>query len=135
MAVGADGEVWTADSAATHGVKWGAQPYDVAFFWLGLPVVGASAVFTATRPVALAANFAGSQGSVAVNPTATATFTVKNGGTTIGTVAISTGGAFTFATTSGTAKTLAAGDRLTVDPPNPQDATLSDPSFTFAGTR
>jgi VCBS repeat-containing protein len=111
-------------------------PYDVAGGLPGLPGAGATVlIFTAVRAVAFPANFSGSRGSVGVNPTATAAYTIKNGSTTIGTISISTGGAFTFTTTSGTSKSLAAGDRLTVIAPGSQDATLSDVSFTLAGTR
>ena len=118
------------------GVQGAGQPYDLVCSLVGKP--GAAAIvliLTAVRAVGLAANFSGSYGSVGTNPTATATYTIKNGSTTIGTVAISTSGVFTFATTSGTSKSLAAGDRLTIVAPTSQDTTLSDVGFTIAGTR
>jgi hypothetical protein len=113
-----------------------AQPYDLNCALVGKP--GAAAIvfiFTAVRAVAFAANFSGAYGSVGINPTSTAAYTVKNGATTIGTVSISTSGVFTFTTTSGTSKSLAAGDRLTITAPSSQDATLSDVGFTLSGTR
>lgn len=113
-----------------------AQPYDLNCALVGKP--GASAVvfiFTAVRAVTFAANFSGAFGSVGANPTSTAAYIVKNGATTIGTVSISTGGVFTFTTTSGTSKSLSAGDRLTITAPTSQDATLSDVGFTLSGTR
>ncbi len=113
-----------------------AAPYDIPCSLVGLPGAGATVlILTATRAVNFAANFSGAYGSVGFNPTSTATYTVKNGATTIGTVAISTSGVFTFATTGGTSQALAAGDRLTVTAPGSQDATLADVGFTFAGTR
>jgi len=113
-----------------------AAPYDIVCSLAGLPTASQVVlIFTAVRGVSLAANFSGSRGSAGVNPTATATYTIKNGSTTIGTVAVSTSGVFTFTTTSGTAKTLVAGDRLTVVAPSSADATLADVGFTLAGTR
>jgi hypothetical protein len=113
-----------------------AAPYDIVCSLAGKP--GAAAVvliFVAVRAVALPANLTASKGSVGTNPTATAAYDVKNNGTTIATVSISTSGVFTFTTASGTAKALAAGDRLTIIAPSSQDATLSDVGFTLAGTR
>ncbi len=112
------------------------QPYDLACSLVGLPGNGATVlIFTAVRAVNFVGNFAGSAGTVGTNPTSTAAYDVKKNGTTIGAVSISTGGAFTFTTTSGTSKSLASGDRLTIIAPSPQDATLSDVGFTLAGTR
>lgn len=128
---------WDADgNLVDGGVQGAGQPYDVVCSLVGKPADAAIVlILTAVRAVNFAANFAGAYGSVAANPAATATYTVLNGVTTIGTVAISTGGVFTFATTSGTSKALAAGDRLTITAPTPQDTTLSDAGFTLAGTR
>ncbi len=117
------------------------QPYDLVCSLVGKPGAGATVlIFTAVRAVTLPANFSGSYGSVGTANTSTAVYTVKNGSTTIGTVTLTTGGSpvtvtFTFATTGGTSKSLAAGDRLTVIAPGSQDATLSDVGFTLAGTR
>lgn len=129
---------WDASGNLVDGgaVPGGTQPYDVAVGLSGKP--GASAlvlIFTAVRAVSFAGNFAGSSGTVGVNPTATATYTVSKNGSNIGTVAVSTGGTVTFTTTAGAAQSLAAGDRLTVTAPASQDATLSNVAFTLAGTR
>ncbi len=113
-----------------------AAPYDIVCSLVGNP--GASAtvlIFTAVRAVNFPANLGGSYGTVGTNPTSTAAYDIKKNGSTIGAVSISTGGAFTFTTTSGAAKSLAAGDRLTIIAPSSQDATLSDVGFTLAGTR
>ncbi len=110
--------------------------YDLVCSLVGKPGAGATVlIFTADRAVNFAANLAGSTGSVGANPTSTAAYDIKKNGSTIGAVSISTGGAFTFTTTSGTAKSLASGDRLTIIAPGSQDATLSDVGFTLAGTR
>ncbi len=118
-----------------------ASPYDLVCSLVGKPGAGATVlIFTAVRAVTFPANFSGSYGSVGVANTATAVYTAKNGSTTIGTITLTVGGSpavvtFTFATTSGTAKSFAAGDRLTIIAPGSQDATLSDVGFTLAGVR
>lgn len=107
--------------------------YDVAFYVAGEPGDGAIiGAFVATRPFTLFDDFAGSRGHCAVNPTATAVFDVQKNGSSIGSVSISTGGAFTFATTGGGAS-FAAGDRLTIVAPSPQDTTLADVAISFFG--
>ena len=132
---GATGPQGPQGPAGADGVT-GPQPYDLAASLAGKP--GASAlvlIFTAPRAVAFAGNLSGSKGTVGVNPTATATYTVSKNGSGIGTVAVSTGGVVTFTTTAGAAQSLAIGDRLTVVAPSSQDATLADVAFTLAGTR
>jgi hypothetical protein len=91
----------------------------------------------AGAPITFPANFTSpsAKGSVGVNPTATATYTVQKNGVTAGTIVISTLGVFTFATTSGLPFTLNIGDRFTAIAPGTQDATLSDVGFTLLGTR
>lgn len=93
-------------------------------------------IYTAPSALTLPGNFASpnAYGSVGTNPTATATYTVKKNGSSIGTITISTAGVFTFATTSGAPITLAAGDRFTVTAPSSVDPTLADVSFTLVGT-
>jgi hypothetical protein len=110
-------------------------PYDFGGYVPGLPGVGEEVFkFVAVRAITLADDFAGSYGHAGVNPTSTATFTVAKNGSTVGSIVISTGGTFTFSTT-GAGVSLAAGDRLSVTSPSPQDATLSNVAFTFAGSR
>ncbi len=75
------------------------------------------------------ADFPGAMGSVGGNPTATAVYTVEVGVTTVGTVTISTGGVFSFATTGGVDQDFAAGDVLTIRAPAVADATLADITF------
>lgn len=111
-----------------------ANPYDVPCFLTGIPGAGANVLIrTFTRTVAFPANFGGSKGTLGTNPTATAVYTIAKNGTTVGTVSISTGGVFTFASSGGAAQSFVAGDRLTITAPNPMDVTLSDVSMTLAG--
>jgi hypothetical protein len=87
------------------------------------------------RGVTMPANLSGSYGHVGTNPTSTAALDVQKNGSTVGTISISTGGAFTFTTTSGTSKSFSAGDRLDIFAPGTHDTTLADTAFTLALTR
>lgn len=110
-------------------------PYDVGLYLPGLPDDGAEVFkFTSVRPMGFPDNFPGSVGHCGTNPTATAAFDVVKNGSSIGSISISTSGVFTFNTTGG-AVTLAAGDRLSLTAPSPQDASLANISIVFMGTR
>lgn len=111
-------------------------PYDIGFYLNGAPT-GAQEMFkfTAPRAFEFPDEFAGSVGDAGVNPTASTVLTVKRNGGSIGTITISTAGAFTFATTATTVEAFAAGDELSVDNQATADATAADISLTFVGTR
>lgn len=111
-------------------------PYDVGLYIPGQPGDGAEVFkFVAVRAVEWPDDFAGSYGHVGTNPAdGTATFTVKKNGSAVGSIAISTGGTFTFATT-GAETSLVAGDRLTIEAPTPQDSAMADVGFNLAGAR
>jgi hypothetical protein len=55
-------------------------------------------------------------------------------GSSIGTISVSTGGVFVFATTGGTEKSVTAGQRLEVVAPGSADATAADIAVTFTGS-
>lgn len=111
------------------------QPYDVTFAYAGAPPNATVLQLICFRlPVTMAGNFAGSVGHCGGNPTSTAVYTVYKNGSVIGSVTISTGGVFTFATTGGASVSFAAGNTLSVLTPA-TDATLSSVTMTFAGTR
>lgn len=86
------------------------------------------------RAVSLPANFTGARGHVDTNPTASFVITVTHNGTAIGTVTISTAGAFTFATSGGAAVSLAAGDIIRFVAPATPDATIAGIGLTLAGS-
>ena len=132
LGVGTDGQALVSRSSATYGVDWEAQPYDVTFCYPGPPPNAATIQLIKFRlAVSFGANFSGSTGYCANNPTATATYTLYKNGGSIGTIAISTGGTFTF---SGSAVSFAIGDVLSVLTPG-TNATLANVTMTFAGTR
>lgn len=90
--------------------------------------------YTVTETTTFSDNFADSRGSIGVNPTALLTFNVYRNVTLIGTITISTGGVFTFATSGSTTEVFAAGDYLSVVTGG-ADATAANISFTLKGTR
>lgn len=107
--------------------------YDVAFYAAGTPEdAGIIGTFVATRAFSLLDDFAGSHGHCEVNPGATAVFSVQKNGVEVGTVSISSVGVFTFAT-SGGAVSFAAGDRMTLVAPTPQDTSLEAVALSFFG--
>lgn len=113
----------------------GVQPYHIIFSLPGNPPVITFPIETFPITVNFAANFAGSVGTVGTNPASTAVYTIQKNGGTVGTVSISTGGVFTFASTGGTAVSFTSGDRMTIIAPNPQDTSLADVAITLVGTR
>jgi hypothetical protein len=122
-------------NAGGTAVEFVARPYDFGFVFGETPdadaVVGRVMI---PRSMTLPANFAGSVGYVGTNPTATFDVDVKDDGSSIGTISISDSGVFTFTTTSGTAKTVAAGSRIEFVAPGTPDATIEDVSVTLVGS-
>lgn len=86
-------------------------------------------------PVKIPTNFLGSYGAIITNPTETFVITVNHNGSAVGTITVSTAGAYTFATTSGDAIVFAAGDTLTFIAPSSVDVTAEDFFFTIVATR
>ncbi|MBZ9759503.1 hypothetical protein LB553_01200 [Mesorhizobium sp. CA8] len=111
--------------------------YDLPLSFPGTPTAGQLlGKLMVVRDVALSANFSGSYGHVGTNPAATFAIDVQDNGVSIGTISISTGGAFTFTTASGTAKTISAGHRLEFYAPanSPADASIANIAATLKGT-
>jgi len=107
--------------------------YDFGFYYNGLPPDNAELMkIVAVRAFDVGANLSGFRGHCAVNPTASAAFTVAKNGSTVATITVSTGGSFSA---SGSAFSVAAGDRISITAPSPQDATLANVSIMIAGTR
>lgn len=149
--------IYVSTDGTNHFTSRGApiQPYHIVSFLPGRPDAGSPSGHTGqvlqwTCPsdlpygVAFPANFSNSQGFCQIAPTATATYTIYKvtagsspgtTGTQIGTIQIATSGVFTFASTSGSAYSFAAGDSMTCWAPSTQDATLAGVGFTLTGTR
>lgn len=97
----------------------------------------------AAEAFTIPANFAtpDSKGACGTNPTASFAIDVQRqvnatgSFTTIGTITISTGGAFTFATASGTSKSIAVNDVLKFVAPSSADSTAANIAITIKGTR
>lgn len=86
------------------------------------------------RDLTIPANMAGSVGKIGTNPTGSFVASVQDDGVEIGTITISTAGAFTFATGGGTEKIVAAGSFLTFVAPASADATAANAVWTILGT-
>jgi hypothetical protein len=116
---------------------WGDPPYDIPLSFSGSPTAGQLIGKTmVVRDIAFPANFSGSVGHIGTNPTSTYAIDVQDNGSSIGTISISTGGAFTFSTSSGTAKTVSSGHRIEFYAPanSPADATAANIAATLKGT-
>lgn len=114
----------------------GSNLYDLAFFFGGLPADGALLVaFVATRQIVFRAGLPGFQSKAQVAATAAAIFTIKKNGAPVGTLQFSAASGVADTVTFATTTTFAIGDELTIVAPTPQDATLSDVTFTFAPYR
>lgn len=136
-----DGAAWVSLGSGisyTDAMARAAVGYSIAPFFTSTP--SASEVLclhVAAEAFTIPANFATptSVGNCATNPTASFAIDVQRNGVSIGTITISTGGVFTFATTSGTAKAFAVGDVLKLVAPATPDATCANVAITIRGSR
>jgi hypothetical protein len=109
------------------------QEVDIGFVYSGLPLNGQTINYPMNQALTLKAALAGSHFSVGTNPASTATYTLKKNGSSIGTIAISTGGVFT--PTFASDVSFAAGDIFNIIAPSPQDTTLADVGLNFKFTK
>lgn len=147
---GVDGDVIVTESAgATVSIaKWVSRQVSLKEIQNTLPQrIGMFATTTPTSsevlllycaPNALTfpANFVGSRGAIATggaNPTTSFVMAVFNNATQIGTITVSTSGVFTFATTSGLAQNVAAGNVIRIVGPATVDATIANFAATLLG--
>lgn len=122
-------------SWVTLAVDGAAAPHTIGLFFTTTPTASeVLMLYTFAEPVDYADDFAGSVGDIGTNPTASFVLTIAKNGASIGTITISTGGAFTFATT-GAAESFAAGDQISITAPGTADATAASCSITMKGTR
>lgn len=109
-----------------------ATAIDLGMFFPGNP--GSSQLlfkFSATRDLTFPANFSGAVGHIGTNPTSSFVMNVNVDGATVGTITVSTGGAFTFATTGGNPVEVLDGDVIEIVAPSSTDGTAADISATL----
>lgn len=127
---------WTSKRATLSDIGGGgAGSYDLEVSIAATPT--ASAVvrkIPIARTLTFPANFAGSVGTISTNPTSSFMLSVKSDATEIGTITISTGGVFTFATTGAVEKVLTPGAVLTVVAPAVADATAANIAIVLFGS-
>lgn len=105
-----------------------------AFFFIDTPPASqVLMMYTSTETLTFPANFSGSYGYCGTNPNVTYTMDVQKNGSTVGSVEISTAGAFTF-TTTGDGVVLAPGDQLKVIAPATAVEDIANVSISFRGT-
>ena len=130
----------TIDTTALTFAQWtggGATEYIFGFFFTTTPTDSETLlIHVAGADFTIPADFtAGLQSTVGTNPTSSFALDVQQDGVSIGTITVSTGGSVTATTTSGTAKSIAAGDVITVIAPGSADATAANMAFTIIGER
>jgi len=112
----------------------GSDPFDIGIYLQSKPTAGANVLrFNAVRSFDLPSGLSGSVFTAGVASTGTATFTLKQNGVSIGTIAFttSTTGVATFASPV----TFAVNDVFEITAPGSQDATLAEIALNFKGTR
>lgn len=92
------------------------------------------ALYTFVETVVYPDDFLGAAADIETNPTSSLVLTIQKNGSSVGTITVSTGGVFTFATT-GTTVTFAVGDQIKIVGPATADATAANCSITLKGTR
>lgn len=112
--------LWTRDNI-TVGASADASDSDVlvTLNYSGTP--GAQALMGGAifdRAVTFPIDFEGADGVVLTNPASTYTISIRKNGVEVGTAAIDTSGAYTFATTGGTTVAYTAGDYLSFIAPD-----------------
>jgi hypothetical protein len=145
---GTDGDVIVDESsgASVTVSKWGSRRatladigigggYDILFGFAATPTSDqVLATIPIVRDMTFEADLMGSVGTAADNPSdGDFVISIKDDGVVIATVTISTGGSLTFATASGTAKTITAGSFLTIEAPSPADSTVANTVVVLKG--
>lgn len=129
---GATGATGPAGSTGPAGPQGPAGPVSISVFFPGKPAANGFTIVSVPIASVIAPNLAGSTGFANTPPAAAAAFTVTDGATTLGTVSISTAGAFTF---SGAGGTIVAGDAIKFTAQGTADTALSDVAISLLATR
>jgi len=112
--------------------------YSFGFFFTLSPASNeVVCIHVAPEAFVIPANFASpaARGSCGTNPLASYILSVTRNGSAIGTITISTGGVFTFATSGGIDQAFAAGDVLRITAPAVADTTIANVAITIRGVR
>ena len=116
----------------TTGGGGGATDIDLGMCFPGTPITAQLMFkFVAVRAFSFPANFTGSSGHIGTNPTGSFVMNVSVAGAAVGTITISTGGVFTFATTAGAVIPVAIGERVEIAAPVSVDITAADIAATL----
>lgn len=99
----------------------------------GLPGASQNIPIVMNQAITVPISLTGSNFAIGTNPTSTMTFVLKKNGSSIGSVAFSTGGSATVTFTA--AVSFAIGDVFTITAPGSQDATGADVSLNFKASR
>lgn len=111
------------------------QPFDLATYVPGLP--GAASVvfrYNVLRAFTWPVSLTGSVFNSRVAATGTAVFTIKQNGSSIGSLSFAAAGTVPTVTFA-SAVTFAVNDIITIEAPGTQDGTLADIAFDFLGSR
>lgn len=134
LAAGTSGQYLKTFGAAAN-PAWASFSFSVGFGFTTTPTASeVLLLYTFAEAVTFPDEWSGSVGDIGTNPTASFVLDVQKNGSSVGTVTISTGGAFTFVTTGGTVA-FAIGDQLKVVGPGSADATAANVSITFLGAK
>lgn len=111
------------------------EPCDLALFVPGLPDTAAIVFrFNVLREFTWPVSLTGSVFNARVAATGTSVFTIKNNGSSIGTLSYAAAGTVPTVTFASPV-TFAVNDLITIEAPAVQDATLADIAFNFLGSR
>lgn len=120
--------------AGTRPASTAMVPADVGVFIPGLPGAGAKVLrFNVVREFVWKSGLTGSLFTASAASTGTATFTLKNNGSSIGTVVFTTSA--TGVATFSADVFFAVNDVITIEAPGSQDATLANVGLNFLGSR
>lgn len=123
--------------AIVPGSASGSVEQDIVVVFSGLPPAGnlstSAAWVVLNQAIDLPISLTGSNFAIGTNPTSTMTFSLYKNGSSIGTVAFSTGGSPTVSFTG--LIDFAIGDIFQVVPPGSQDATGANVSLNFKATK
>lgn len=128
---------WVEIIESTGGSSEGDPYYRMAGFFTTSPAVNEILmIYVVDVPVTIPANFSGSQSKlIGMQPQSGFTLSIrKNSTTEIGTLTVNTAGVSSFTTTDGTAKTLVAGDAISIHAPGVSDV-ISNLTWILRGNK